>query len=561
MKMIQEKRVRFAIGIFLFMGCGILLWQDSFAANESDQETGLSAKPPLTEGLFKKGETLYQKQCAVCHGPQGAADGKAAYLLYPKPRDFTRDKFRLVSTMNMDATDEDLFKTISRGMPGSAMPPWEYVSVEGRWALVYYVRFLSEIKNQQKSGELSKNVILSEIPWEQKEKMIQKKIDSLNMIQVSSESPVTPDSLANGRQLFVASCAGCHGQQGKGDGGQEMKDNLGVPLKPRDLTAGIFKGASSSKDLYFRMLGGMPGSPMPSYKGVFTDEQIWDLIHYVQTLPKAGAEERARLHHLRLTAKKIHEDITLNPFAEYWSKEAPVFVSQTPLWWRNDRIEGLDVKAVHNKKEIAFYLKWSDAMRDDNNVAVHTFSDGAALQFSTEKDPPFFGMGEANQPVYIWHWKAAWQNTGKEREDIETQYPAAAVDWYYAQKNYEHGNSFEVGESETRFHDPQYITGWGAGNPLSDPETAKAVEEATSEGQGSYTIQRPKIEPVEARGVWQNGHWHVVFKRPLKNSEKGALRFKAGDTIAIAFAVWDGAQKDRNGQKTVSIWNEILLEK
>src|SRR3990167_8325520 len=90
---------------FLVVFCSLTICRCSFAQD----------KPPLTNKLFKKGEALYQKQCAVCHGSQGAADGKAAYLLNPKPRDFIKDKFRLVSTTSMEATDEDLFKTITRG--------------------------------------------------------------------------------------------------------------------------------------------------------------------------------------------------------------------------------------------------------------------------------------------------------------------------------------------------------------------------------------------------------------------------------------------------------------
>ena len=84
-----------------------------------------SAKPSVTPQIVEMGRRLYNKQCAVCHGPKGAGDGQAAYLLYPKPRDFTQNEFRLVSTSTMQATDEDLFLTITRGTPGSAMPSWE----------------------------------------------------------------------------------------------------------------------------------------------------------------------------------------------------------------------------------------------------------------------------------------------------------------------------------------------------------------------------------------------------------------------------------------------------
>src|SRR3989338_6234413 len=109
--------------------------------------TPAAAKPPLTPALLETGQRLYAKQCATCHGVTGAGDGSAAYLLYPKPRDFTQNEFRLVSTSSMQATDEDLFLTITRGMPGSAMPSWESLTPQQRWALVYYVRHLTGVSD------------------------------------------------------------------------------------------------------------------------------------------------------------------------------------------------------------------------------------------------------------------------------------------------------------------------------------------------------------------------------------------------------------------------------
>ncbi|HLU48935.1 MAG TPA: cytochrome c, partial [Planctomycetota bacterium] len=90
-----------------------------------------------------RGRELYAKQCASCHGATGRGDGPVAWLLSPKPRDFTKMSFRLVSTESSMATDEDLFATITRGMPGSAMPPWAHLSEEDRWALAGEVKRLT----------------------------------------------------------------------------------------------------------------------------------------------------------------------------------------------------------------------------------------------------------------------------------------------------------------------------------------------------------------------------------------------------------------------------------
>ena len=95
-------------------------------------------------GELARGKALYVRQCAACHGVEGRGDGQAAYLLFPKPRDLRAAHFRLVSTWERLPTDDDLFRTISRGIPGSAMPSWGHLPEADRWALVRYVKSLAE---------------------------------------------------------------------------------------------------------------------------------------------------------------------------------------------------------------------------------------------------------------------------------------------------------------------------------------------------------------------------------------------------------------------------------
>lgn len=520
---------RSAISIGLLLAAPVM----SLACARSTPASPLAAKPASTPALFDTGKRLYEQQCAVCHGPTGGGDGPAAYLLYPKPRDFTQNEFRLVSTTTMQATDEDLFLTITRGMPGSAMPSWEALTPQQRWALVYYLRGFSKAEP----------------------------IDPDSIIRVPPETPRTPESIGRGRALFSQACASCHGLQGKGDGQQVMVDNAGYPIKPRDLTAGIFKGSSDSGDLYARVIAGLPGSPMPSYAGVYTDEQIWDLIHYVQSLVPPGIEERVRLRPRTIRARRIRGDLPVEPTAEAWRNIQPVALVLTPLWWREDRVEGVEVTALHNGKALAVRLSWEDQTVDRSTLTPQSFSDGAAVQFTLEPDPPFFGMGDADRAVQIWHWKASWQEDVAQWRDIETAYPHAAVDWYDAQRDYQYGEPFEVSQSKTTSQDPQFMGGWGAGNPLSNPHRTSAAEEALAKGLGTLTSRPPALQRVQAKGVWQDGRWQVVLHRPLAPGEKGDLVLRPGQKINMAFAVWDGRAEDRDGQKSVSIWQTLQLER
>lgn len=493
------------------------------------REAGADGKPAPSAALFKTGKRLYERQCAACHGPAGKGDGAAAYLIYPKPRDFAQNEFRLVSTTSQQATDEDLYLTITRGMPGSAMPSWEALTAKERWALVYTVRFLAEGETPQP-------------------------IDPASVIQVPQEPSKTAQGIERGRVLFAQACASCHGLLGKGDGDQTMHlDNLGYPIKPRDLTAGIFKGSSESRDLYKRIVAGLPGSPMPSYAGAYADEQIWDLVHYVQSLVPPGVEENVRMHQRTIPAHRVLGEIPSDPAAPAWTQVEPAAVALTPLWWRNQRIGGIQVKALHNGKDLAFHLSWDDSTRDDTTVAPQSFSDGVAVQVSLQKDPPFFGMGDQEDAVAIWHWKASWQEDLNGWRDVETAYPHAAVDWYPGQSDYKHGEPFEVRQAKTASQDPQFMGGWGAGNPLSTPHRTSAAEEATAKGMGTLTSRPPALQRIQAQGVWQEGRWQVVLKSGLK--------LKPGQAVRVAFAAWDGHAGDRNGQKSVSIWNELKLER
>lgn len=65
------------------------------------------------------GETIYKKYCLSCHGAKGKGDGPAGKALKPKPRDFTKGKFKY------GCSPKALFKIVSNGVPKTAMPSWK----------------------------------------------------------------------------------------------------------------------------------------------------------------------------------------------------------------------------------------------------------------------------------------------------------------------------------------------------------------------------------------------------------------------------------------------------
>lgn len=517
--------------------------------------TEVPADPGPSEALLARGEVLYQKDCSSCHGDRGLGDGKAAYLLNPKPRNFSELRFRLISTDNEVPTHEDLYQTLSRGMPGSAMPPWGHLPADDLWALVYQVERLAI---EERAKILMKD---SSKSFEEACESASGLLTPGAAIEIPDDPEVTSESLAHGKELYAKMCASCHDLDGRGLTKTDMVDNSGYPIFARDFTKGIFKGGAQGTDIARRLLAGMPGSPMPSYRpSLQSDQDLWDLTHYVQSFIEPGAQERVTQSQKVVLARRVMGDLGTDPGAIAWAGDDPTYVALMPLWWRNERIEGVQVSAVHNGQSVAIHLSWEDATQNNGPFSHAEFADGAAVQFSEKEDPPFFAMGALGELVNLWHWHPHWQKDLGERGDIETVHSNIAVDIYGSLESPPFGRHSSPSEYSKTDHRPLFLTGWGVKNLISEPAHASPVEDLTAAGFGTLTSQQPDSQNVEGQGVWKNNRWHVLFKRDFEAQNVGDVTFTPGKDMSVAFAVWDGAARDRNGQKSVTIWHRLRLE-
>ena len=91
-------------------------------------------------------------------------------------------------------------------------------------------------------------------------------------------NPLGAEAADPGAEVFRTNCATCHGSQGRGDGpaGQSL-----VP-KPRNLAH--IQAAAGDDFLFWRIREGKPGTSMVAWKGILTDEQIWQTISFIRTL-------------------------------------------------------------------------------------------------------------------------------------------------------------------------------------------------------------------------------------------------------------------------------------
>ena len=207
---------------------------------------------------------------------------------------------------------------------------------------------------------------------------------------------------------------------------------------------------------------------------------------------------------------------------------------------------------------------------------------------------PPFTMGGEGERVNIWQWKATWNKEGAGSgdntmmQDLEDQYKYMAMgsgSYYIYEPDGQLSMKEELKPNQPGSKDKRNKTGQhtgGAGdisqrhsyvdygmgksegvfnpgrathNILSDNTLRHSpVEDLNAEGFSTLTTQAN--QDVEGSGNWSNNRWVVVFKRTLTTDDSNDTQFTEGKT-PIAFAVWNGSNKERNGQKGVTHFHEL----
>jgi len=93
-----------------------------------------------------------------------------------------------------------------------------------------------------------------------------------------STNPLGLEAANNGAEVFKTNCATCHGPQGHGDG------PAGQSLDPRPRNLAELQTKAGDDFLFWRISTGKPGTSMVAWKGILTDEQIWQVVSFIRTL-------------------------------------------------------------------------------------------------------------------------------------------------------------------------------------------------------------------------------------------------------------------------------------
>jgi hypothetical protein len=205
------------------------------------------------------------------------------------------------------------------------------------------------------------------------------------------------------------------------------------------------------------------------------------------------------------------------------------------------------VQAMTNGTEIAFRLRWVDQDRKDTETPGQ-FVDACAVQVPTKltPNPPAPQMGEAGSSVQIVYWRADWQAWVNGRADnIKSIYPNAEITHYPFQAKSLAPDSPEQKEMAKRFAPAD-----AAGNRRQGPRQSP-VESLMAEGPGTLT-PNPSLA-VKGNGVRTQDGWAVMIVRPLPDGLVPHVR------TSVAFAVWQGANKEAGARKMRSGWAPLTI--
>lgn len=488
------------------------------AANQPDKPM-----PAVTPEFMEDGKSIYFRRCSVCHGLLGDGNGPAADFLDPRPRDFTLGTFKFRSTQSGELPlDTDLFRTVSRGLPGTAMQSFDKDLIKNgldedqRWAVIAYIKtFAMEFEDEELDPVTRGKVV--ELP--------------------ASRAPFNAETIARGKKIFErAKCWECHGKLGRGDGQKafDREDDWGFPIRIRNVThPWKIKAGSDVEDIFMRFSTGINGTPMPSFAKALNDDERWDLANYIKSL------QHELTQHQVLKPLATESAVPDTPDDPLWEQAEPMDfrlagqVIAAPRW-QNASIDLVTVKAIYNQNDIAFLLVWDDPFEDasydsDQELDVgeirevgnfssyvaandmvtrqlETFRDAVALQFPVKlregTRKPHFMRGNSSQAVHLWVWKADLDSRGE-----------------------------------------------------------RAVEEANARGwKQQPKAQAQEQQQIDSNAVWDQGRWSVVMKRPRITEDKNDVQFVAGKFIPMSMNAWDGSNGEHGLIMSLSSWHYVILE-
>jgi complex iron-sulfur molybdoenzyme family reductase subunit gamma len=224
-------------------------------------------------------------------------------------------------------------------------------------------------------------------------------------------------------------------------------------------------------------------------------------VNWAQTATKPPSRQ-----FLSVAASPVSVDHLLNGGPAWDQITAKhVALNRTPPLYDTDEpanldIPALDVRLARAGGELIVQLSWRDATHDAITLAEvpNTPPETRFLKVPTQADDRFFDAAAVMFP---------------EKPGIGAVAP-----------------SLQMGDAEH----PVGIYYWNA---------TRGAMVMQAQGRGTT---KPTGQTFPAKGTYQKGRWNVTFQ---------LHDLPAGTTVA--FAIWNGSQKDRDGRKYFSVWQVL----
>lgn len=226
-----------------------------------------------------RGGTIYKQYCSQCHGANGLGDGPAASSLTPRPAVHAAIPFDKVPM-------EYLYNIVYHGGRSvgrsTDMPYWGLtIGQQGVADVIAYLKatFTGESESSAEKSSVTKVSGVCPQP--------RQTVSAPNeFLALKSPLPATEANIKAGEKLFhktatPLACAQCHGE--KGDGNGIMAGALDPA--PRNFTCAKTMQGISDGQLFWIIKNGSPTTAMMSFSDM-PDEQVWQLISYIRTLPE-----------------------------------------------------------------------------------------------------------------------------------------------------------------------------------------------------------------------------------------------------------------------------------
>jgi mono/diheme cytochrome c family protein len=538
-----------AFGIILVSGSigGVTLAADALPAGF---KPGALAPEPSAE-MIEAGKRVYFTKCVWCHGVDGGGDGPGADRLWPRPRNFNQGTFKIRHTASGElplfdakkpvAGQNDLFETVTHGLPGSAMPPWEGILTEEQ-----RLQVLSFVTTQLVKDR----------------KFTDTKSESQTVLQLADLKPIpaNEESLKKGAELVVEKkCVECHGADGRGDGNAfNLKDDWGFSIQPANWhKCWNFRGSRQDpynvKNIFRTFSTGVNGTPMPSFADNTTVEERWHIANFVNSLCEREADgtplsidlltDKPKVNFV-LSSGVVEGEISADPENEMWTKRARRIIAmggQITHKPRNfvNRIDDMWMKSVYNDTHVAFMFQWDDRTKS---------------------------VAEGKLP-----WPPTSVNI-----DVKEQDPKTGEEGSIAmhQNNYTVYNDAVAMETAVKWKElpapikPRYLFGSNEQFPVDIMkwEADGSLRAFKGTGWDKDFEERDNYEESSKLlfSEWKNGRWTVIIQRPLGNKKDQDYDedtfFEMGQYIPTVFFAWDGHNGDAGRKMAVSAFYYTFLE-